>query len=238
MKKMSDEEIKKRYFLDYDEIKILRRLKNPGKIQSFLNKLPINFEQKGETFFSPRKVLREKTAHCIEGALLAYLALKINGFKTWLVDLKTTKDDFEHVLTVYKQFGKFGAITKTNHGVLRYREPIYNSIKELVMSYFHEYFDNKGKKNLRSYSIPVSLDRFNKKKWAIDEKDLWYIHSYLDKVKHFKILTQKQIANLRKADLIERDATTFTEWDKQGRKLKYKFKKGFGRIEVKRAGKN
>jgi len=198
--------------LNKQELRILKKLNTPRKIQDFLNKLQINFEKKGETCMSPRKVLREKKAHCIEGALLAALCLKLHGEKPLLVDLKTTKDDFEHVIAVFKKNGKYGAVSKTNHAVLRYREPLYRDIRELVMSFFHEYTDNKGRKTLRSFSVPVNLDRFNKKDWMTDEEDLWYIHDYLDNVKHYPILDRKQISGLRKADKIEIKAGKIAEY--------------------------
>lgn len=206
------------------EMRILKKLNTPKKIQGFLNKLRINFEEKGETCMSPRKVLEKRKCHCIEGAFLAAVALRLQGKKPLVVDLKTTKNDFEHVLAVFKQHGKWGAITKTNHAVLRYREPVYNSIRELVMSFFHEYFDNKGRKNLRNYSLPVNLARFDKKAWMASEDNLWHIHDYLDKVKHFKILNRKQIAGLRKADKIELKAGDFVEWSK-GKNRKNRFPK-------------
>lgn len=197
------------------EMKVFRRLNNPKKIQDFLNKIPINFEPEGDTCFSPRKVLQKWRCHCIEGALLASVALRFHGHKPLVIDLKTTKDDFEHVIAVFKQHGKWGAISKTNHAVLRYREPVYNSIRELVMSYFHEYFDNKGRKTLRSYSLPVDLSRFDKRGWMTSSENLWYIDSYLDKVKHFKIMNRKQISGLRKADKIEIKAGKIIEWKKR-----------------------
>ena len=202
--------------LDKKEEKILKKLDNPEKIQDFINKLEINFEENGETFMSPRNVLKTGKAHCIEGAVLAALCLRLQGFKPLVVDLKTIKQDFEHVIAVFKIDGKWGAISKTNHAVLRYREPVYNSIRELVMSYFHEYTDKKGRKTLRSYSVPVDLSRFDRKEWVTSEKNLWYIHDYLDKVKHYKILTRKQARNLRKADKIEIKAGEVVEWKKQG----------------------
>lgn len=200
--------------LTKEEEKILRKLNTPKKIQDFLNRLKINFEDKGETCMSPRRVLIEKKAHCIEGALLAYLCLKLAGKKAWLVDLKTTREDFEHVICVFKEQGKYGAITKTNHYCLRYREPVYKNIRELVMSYFHEYFDDKGKKTLRKYSVPVTLSRFGWK-WVTEEKELWKIHDWLDKIKHFPILTRKQIRGLRKADKIEIKVGKIVEWKKR-----------------------
>lgn len=188
--------------LDEKELKVLKKLNTPLKIQDFLNKLKPNFEERGETCLSPRQVLKKRKAHCIEGALLAWLCFKLAGKKARLVDMKTTKDDLEHVICVFKQDGKFGAVSKTNHYCLRYREPVYNSVRELVMSYFHEYFDNKGRKTLRSFSVPVSLDRFGDK-WITSKENLWEIHDWLDTIKHYKILTKGQIARLRKADKIE-----------------------------------
>lgn len=205
----------KMYGLTEQELALLKKLNTPGRIQDFLNKLKINFEEKGETCMSPRMVLRERKAHCIEGALFAALCFKFHGNPGIVVDLKTTRDDFEHVIAVFAQDGKFGAISKTNHAALRYREPVYNSIRELVMSFFHEYFDNKGKKNLRSFSVPVDIFRKFGLGWITSEENLWEIHDYLDKVKHYKILTKKQIRNLRKADKIEIRAGKITEWKKR-----------------------
>jgi len=194
------------------EEKILMELDTPAKIQDFLNKIPINFDYNKDTCMSPRRVLKKWKCHCIEGAIFAALALQMHGYKPLIVHIKASRDDYDHVIAVFKESGKWGAITKTNHGVLRYREPVYESIRELVMSYFHEYFNNKGKKALRSYSVPVDLSRFDRKNWATDEKDLWYIDSYLDKAKHFPILTRKQIKNLRKADKIEFEIGKVTEY--------------------------
>ena len=196
------------------EFKTFRRLNTPQKIQDFLNSIPINFEEKGETLMSPRRVLREKKAHCMEGALLAAAALWMNGEKPLLLDIKTTKDDMEHVVALFKKFGRWGAISKTNHVVLRYREPVYKSVRELAMSYFHEYFLDSGKKTMRSFSGPFDLRRFGKE-WLTSEKNLWYISKALDKSPHEKILTPVMAKKLRKADLIEAKAGKLKEW--QGR---------------------
>ncbi|HTZ41996.1 MAG TPA: hypothetical protein VMC07_02195 [Candidatus Omnitrophota bacterium] len=200
--------------LDEKELEILMALDTPQKIQDFLNKIPINFEENGDTCMSPRMVLRENKAHCIEGAMLAALALRIQGEKPLVIDMTASKDDFDHVVCVFKRNGMWGCISKTNHAVLRYREPIYKSIRELVMSFFHEYFDDNGKKNLRSYSLPVDLSRFDEKNWVTSEKDVWFVADYLDKVKHFPILNRRQIKELRKADETEIKAGKILEWEK------------------------
>jgi len=194
------------------ELGILKELDNPKKVQDFINKIPMNFDYRKDTCKSPRQVLKEWKCHCIEGALLAALALRIQGRKPIVVDLEANDEDYDHVIAIFKENNKFGCITKTNHGVLRYREPIYNSIRELVMSFFHEYTNKKGKKTLRSYSIPVNLARFDKFGWMTSEEDVWYIPDYLTKIKHYKILNKKQIHNLRKADKIEIDIGKIIEW--------------------------
>lgn len=199
---------------DKKEMKILKSLNTPGKIQDFLNEIPMNFEEKGDTCMSPRMILKNKKAHCVEGAMLAAAALRVNGKKPLVIDLEATKKDFDHVICVFKREGKWGSVSKTNHAVLRYREPIYKSIRELVMSFFHEYFDDNGKKNLRSYSLPVDLFRFDHLNWMASEEDVWFIPEYLAKIRHFPILTRSQIARLRKADQVELDAGDTVEWKK------------------------
>lgn len=195
------------------ELNLFKNLNNEKKIQDFINKIPINFEENNkDTCYSPRKVLKENKCHCIEGAILAALILRVNGHSPLLVDLTANNKDFDHVITVFQKQKKWGAISKTNHATLRYREPIYNSIRELVMSYFNEYYNEEGKKTLRSYSNPVNLSRFDKIKWMTTEKELWKIPDYLAKVKHFPILTRSQIANLRNADKIEILAGNLTEY--------------------------
>lgn len=194
------------------EFKILRKLKTPKKIQDFLDRFRLNFEKEGETVLSPMLVMKKKVCHCVEGATLAALALRLNGFEPLLMDLTATEDDFDHVVAVFQIEGKWGAISKTNHAVLRYREPIYNSIRELAMSYFHEYFDNKGRKNLRSYSLPVNLKRFDKKGWMTTLEEIDYVPEYLADVKHYPILTRSQIGRLRRADKVEIETGKIVEW--------------------------
>jgi hypothetical protein len=121
---------------------------------------------------------------------------------------------------VFQIRGYWGAISKTNHGVLRYREPIYKTIRELAMSYFHEYFLDDGAKTMRSYSIPVDLSRFDKRGWMTAEEDVWYVPAAIDDAKHIPIITPSQIKGLRKADRIEREMGKIVEWKKPMKKKK------------------
>ena len=122
------------------EKSLMQKLNTPAKVQNFLNDLRFNFEEKGETLKSPLMVLRTKSAHCFEGALLGAYILSLHGYLPLVLHLETTNNDYDHVITPFRQYGLWGALSKTNHAVLRYREPIYKNIRELAMSYFHEYF--------------------------------------------------------------------------------------------------
>ncbi len=198
------------------ETALFKKLNTPAKIQDYLNSITFNFEKKGDTFMSPRRVIREGTAHCMEGAMFAAAALEFHGHKPLVLDLRSVKKpfDYDHVVAVWNVDGCWGAISKTNHGVLRYREPVYKTLRELVMSYFHEYFLHSGQKTLREYSIPLNLNRFNKINWRTSEEELWDIPTELDSAKHYQILTPKQIKNLRKADKIEIEVGKIVEFKK------------------------
>ncbi len=195
-----------------EEIKFFEKLDTPQKIQDFIEDMPINFEENGDTCKSPRVVLKTQSAHCIEGAMFAATALRMNGFKPLIVDMTAASFDFDHVIAVFKQNGFWGAISKTNHAVLRYREPVYKNIRELVMSYFHEYLNNDGKKALRSYSMPVDLSMFDSRGWMTSEKNVWYIATHLTKIPHYKIVNKSQIARFRKPHKIEVDAGNLVQW--------------------------
>ena len=200
--------------LNKDEITVFKKCNSPRKIQDFLDTIPINFEPSGEdTFLSPREVLKQNRAHCIEAACLAAAILQFHGQQPLIVDLTAVRDDEDHVIAVFRQHEHWGAISKTNHAVLRYREPIYKTIRELVLSYFHEYIKNKTKrKTLRSYTNPINLKQFNEKKWITDEEDLWYIVDEIYATKHVPLLSRKQIATLRKADDMEIQSGKIIEW--------------------------
>lgn len=204
---------RKGFGFNCQELRLLKKLNTPAKIQDFLNTLKMNFEKNGDTCMSPRMVLRYREAHCIEAALLAAAALRQHRYPPLIVDLEADKIDFDHVIAVFKKNSCWGAISKSNYPCLRYREPVYNSIRELVMSYFHEYFHNaSAKKTLRAYSMPLDLSRFDKKEWMTLEGDVWFIPEHLADMKHVKILDSSLIKGLRKVDEIEIKASSVLEW--------------------------
>ncbi|MBS3092503.1 hypothetical protein J4466_03730 [Candidatus Pacearchaeota archaeon] len=198
-----------------DEIKLLKKLNTPSKIQDFLNSIEINFEENGkETCRSPIKVLRTGKAHCMEAAMFAAAVLRFHGYPPLVMSFEAAHGDEDHVIAVYKKKNHWGAISKTNHAILRYREPVYKSLRELAMSYFHEYFlFADGKKTLRKYSNPVNLKMFDSSNWMSSEEELWYINDYLCKMPHNNILSRSQIKNLRRVDPIEIKAAKLLEFD-------------------------
>jgi len=192
---------------------VFKKLDSPARIQDFLDSLPINFELHGETYMSPRRVLRTRTAHCFEGALAAAAALAYHGKKPLLLDLRTSADDEDHVITLYRENGCWGAISKTNHPVLRYRDAVYKTPRELVMSYFHEYFMSKnGKKTLREYSNPFDLSQYKLSSWLITEADLHWLVEALDEAPHLNVASQNALRKLRPASALEIKATDQKEW--------------------------
>ncbi|MHB8830683.1 MAG: hypothetical protein ACYC44_01010 [Patescibacteria group bacterium] len=200
------------YDLTKDELCLLRGLDSPSKVQDYLDKIPINHEPEGDTCLSPRRVIQERRAHCIEGSMLAALAFRLHGQPPLVLDLTSCKRDFDHVVALFKRNGCWGAVSKTNHAVLRYREPVYRTLRELVLSYFHEYFDDYGYKTLRSYSLPINLSRFDNLGWATNEDDNWFIAEHLADARHIPLLTRSQISTLRKAHPIEIKAGEIIEW--------------------------
>jgi len=197
------------------ETAIFDKLKTPARIQDFLNSIPSNFEERGETCMSPRRVLQENKAHCLEGALLAAAALRHHGHSPLLVHFAATDGDDDHVIAVYKEKGLWGAISKVNHAILRWRDPVYKTIRELALSYFHEYYEyGSGKKSLLGYTRPINLHRFGVR-WLTAEEELFDINDALFDAPHLPIVPKKALAKLRRADPLEMEMIKLTQWKKK-----------------------
>jgi hypothetical protein len=178
-----------------EEIKFLKTLNNPDKIQAFLDS--IDYNQNYECR-SPRWVMKKRSAHCFEGALFAAAALQFIGNKPLIVDMLAVNDD-DHVIAVFKEDGHWGAVAKSNFTSLRFREPVYISLRELVMSYFDFFFNIYGVKSLRSYSLPFDLTMYEPLNWATTDEDLEYIGDKIESLHHFPLITKKMIRKLSKA---------------------------------------
>jgi hypothetical protein len=193
---------------------VFHQLSTPSKIQDFLDTLEINYEIGGETNFSPSRVMEERKAHCLEGAVFAAAVLAYHGHKPFLMDFQTAFDDEDHVVAVFTWYGHWGAISKTNHSVLRYRDPIYRTPRELAMSYAHEYFMWDGRKSLRAYSTPFDMSQYPPEKWVTSRRDLDWLPEAIDSSLHFPVLPKRKM-QLRIASKIEIAALRTIEWPRK-----------------------
>jgi len=170
------------------ERSVFRRLSSPQKIQRYLDvDLGYDIGANGARCRSPRIVLRDKTAQCMDGALFGAAALRMIGYPPLLLDLEAVRDD-DHVLAIFRARGHWGAVAKSNYAGLRFREPVYRTLRELVMSYFDHYYNLAGEKTLRNYSRPVNLRRFDAMRWMTTEEDVWAIPEYLCNISHKPLL--------------------------------------------------
>jgi hypothetical protein len=135
----------------------------------------------------------------MDGALLGAAALRLQGHRPLIVDLEAVFDD-DHVLAVFRQDGRWGAVARSNYSGLRYREPVHRTLRELALSYFENYFNLRREKTLRRYSRPVDLSRFDARHWMTAEDDLWDIPEYLVDIKHYPLITKSQVSRLGTVD--------------------------------------
>lgn len=174
----------------------LRRLKSPAGIQAYLDGLAYRAEEKAAC---PRNVMRERRAHCFDGALFAAAALRELGHPPLLLDMWADRDD-DHVLAIFRADGCYGAVAKSNFVGLRFREPIYRTLRELVLSYFEGYFNLEGEKTLRAYSGLLRLRPFDRQGWMFRDEVLPIISDRLDALRHHPLLTPRMKRRLTPVD--------------------------------------
>jgi hypothetical protein len=191
--------------LTSSEFATLRRLDAPPKIQLFLNAIPANHELDGETILSVRQVLRQRRAHCIEAAFVAACAQWIHGEPPLVMYMDCAPSDFPHVVALFRRGACWGAVSKSNSSHLRYRDPIYRSLRELAMSYFHEYFDKFGRKTLRSHSSAFDLRRIDPALWVTSEQACNEAHERLAGLRHYPLISTRQEGLLSRRDSFERE---------------------------------
>ncbi len=182
--------------LPAEDLRVLRALKTPARIQKFIDGLTYQY---ADTAWSPHRVLRERKGHCMEGALLAAAALRVNGHPPMLMDLEAVHDD-DHVVALYREGGLWGGIAKSNYAGLRFRAPIYRTLRELALSYFEDYYNLRGERTLRSYSRPVNLKRLDGLHWMTSEEDVWCVADLLIAAKHYPLFPHKVARALPRLD--------------------------------------
>ena len=178
------------------ELRKLRSLKDPYGIAKLLNDMPYHL---ATSAWSPRRVLAEGTAHCLEGAIFGAAALRANGYPPLILDLEAERDT-DHVIAVYRDRDGWGAVGKSNYAFLGYREPVYRTLRELALSYFEQYFNLAGARSLRTFSRPVNLRRFDDRNWMTTDENVWFIPEYLLDIHHTKLITPYQRKRLHRLD--------------------------------------
>jgi hypothetical protein len=173
-------------------------LKSPLAIQAFLDSIPYIAEDRDR---SPLAVLQDGQCHCLDGGLFAAAALRQLGYAPQVIDLvpESGMDD-DHVLAIFKKNGCYGAVAKSNFVGLRYREPVYRSLRELVMSYFVFFFNLDGVKTLRGYTLPVNLKKFDHLNWTWDETGVAAFSDYFYTRKMIPLFTSEQMAEFSVVD--------------------------------------
>ncbi len=174
------------------ERRVLDRLTDPARIQAFLDRVPYSVDH---FYRCPRRVLRERKAHCFDGAIFAAAALRRLGHPPLVLDMRAVRDD-DHVIALFRHGGMLGAVAKSNFVGLRYREPIFRSVRELVLSYFEDFYNLAREKTLRAYSAPLDLSRFDDLGWETGDEGLEPIAARLDAIRHFPLLSERQAARL------------------------------------------
>ena len=182
--------------LSPENLRTLRALKTPTQIQKFIDALPYQY---ANTAWSPQRVLRERKGHCMEGALLAAAALRVNGYPPLLMDLEAVQDD-DHVVAIYRERGLWGGIAKSNFAGLRFRAPVYRTVRELAVSYFEHYYNLRGERTLRAYSRPVNLEHLDDQHWMTSEKNVWCVAESLIAARHYALFPDKVARALPRLD--------------------------------------
>jgi hypothetical protein len=180
----------------------LKELRTPERIQDFVTALPTNFELEGATALSVRQTLVQGHAHCLEGAFVAACALWIAGAPPLLMDLQADGTDDDHVVAIFQRDGCWGAISKSNHVWLRWRDPVHRTLRELAMSYFHEYV-LKDRKTLRTYSCACDLRRIASGRWSGRDDNCFDVADWIDGRRHYRLITRDQARRLRRRDAME-----------------------------------
>ena len=190
----------------------LRRLDTPHKIQGYIDALKPNYGLQGDSHMSPRRVMATKLAHCTEGAMFAAACLLFHRREAWLMDLRAIPADQDHVVCLFKERGRWGAMSKSNHIVLRWRDPIYASPRELAMSYAHEYFTTAGRRSLISFSRPFALTRYAPARWVVAEQELDWLMKRLDDSRHELLAPPSVLRARRRATAFERNVVETLEF--------------------------
>jgi hypothetical protein len=205
--------------LSASERALLRSFSTPGRLQVFIDAIPINHELDGDSCYTVRQVLRYRRAHCIEAALVAACALWLRGEPPLLFDLRA-ENDWDHVVALFRRGGLWGAIAKSNHVALRGRDPVYRTLRELALSYFHEYHNEHGTKTLREYSTAFDLRLLDPVHWITGEAGAWEAERRIDLARHYRLIPRGQKRYLTPIDSMQWRAKRLVQFRKPGKRAR------------------
>jgi hypothetical protein len=176
--------------------KLWRGLTTPDRIQSFVDSIPYSADK---FYRCPLRVVEDQRAHCFDGALFAAAALRGLGFPPLIVDMHAVRDD-DHMIALFRRNGCWGAVAKSNYVGLRFREPVYRTLRELVMSYFNDFYNPAGERTLRTYTRPINLARFDSLSWEASDTGLETIARHTDRVPRIRLITAAMARALSQVD--------------------------------------
>ncbi len=175
-----------------------RGLESPAAVQEYLDSIPYRAEELDR---SPLRVMMDGQAHCLDGGIMAALALWRIGFRPLILDLvPAPKSDDDHVLAVFQVEGTWGALAKSNYPNLRSREPVHRNLRELAMTYFEFYFNLQREKTLRAYTRPLDLRHFQDPSWMWDEAGIRKVTKRLYSLKPIPLISETSAEKLNLSD--------------------------------------
>jgi hypothetical protein len=179
------------------EMALLKSFKTPFAIQNYVDSIPYSTDN---IYRCPRTAMADRKAHCFDGAVLAAAALRVAGYPPLILEMIPNGRDDDHIIALFRENGHWGAVAKSNFVGLRFREPIYRTLRELVMSYFEGYYNVNGEKTLRGYTASLSLKMFDSLHWTTDDTTMDRIATKLEKLRRFQLITGKMANALNPVD--------------------------------------
>ena len=173
------------------------RISSPHGIQELLDSLAYSTDA---CYRSPLRSIRDGRAHCYDGAVLGAALLRRIGYPPLILNMFANGRDDEHLIAPFLRRGAWGAVAQSNVVGLRYREPIHRSIRELIISYFEQYFNTASEKTLRKYTRPINLAQFDRQHWMSDDRAMDLIADRLEQLRRVPILSRGMIAGLARVD--------------------------------------
>jgi hypothetical protein len=154
---------------------IVRAHRTPRSVQRWLHQLPYNYERRGKTLRSFRGVVRHGSAHCLEAALAAATILEQHGYPPLFLSLESV-DCLDHVIFVFQEHGRWGAVARSRDPGLHGRKPVFPTFRALARSYLDTYVDLTGR--IKAYAL-ADLRDLGSYDWRLSTRNVWRVEQWL-----------------------------------------------------------